>query len=127
MKEIKIGNTTYPIACNALTYISFKKVFNKGIYEDINVIRAYMLRQIGLIKQAEKDGMKAEDIPSAVSNSMINDLSEFIESITRIAYILIYTANKDFISFEEWCSTFNPNLQDDWISEVAEVTVDCFC
>lgn len=127
MKEIKIGEDTYPIDCNALTYVEFKKIFGIGIYEDINVIRKYMLKQLELIKEAQKDNIEVKKIIEIVSKAQIDDVSSFIESITRITYILIKTANDDFMEYKEWLKTFNPKLQDDWISEVTGYAVDCFC
>lgn len=127
MKEVKIGDNNYKIDCNALTYIEFKKIFGIGIYEDINVIRKYMLKQLELIKEAQKDNVDVKKIVEIVSRAQIDDVSSFIESITRITYILIKTADENFMEYNEWLKTFNPKLQDSWISEVTGYTVDCFC
>ena len=55
-------------------------------------------------------------------------LDDFIEAITEIAYICCYTANEKIGSYEEWLRGIpRINTNDDWIVEVTEFAVDCFC
>ena len=39
MKTITICGKEYSIACNAYTRFEYKRIFNKGIFEDIGITR----------------------------------------------------------------------------------------
>ena len=59
---------------------------------------------------------------------MNNHIDDFIEVITRIAYILIYSANEKVEEYENWLRKIkNLKIDDDWVAEVTELAVDCFC
>ena len=112
MKKIKICNVDYNIDANALTGIQYRKKFNRGIREDIVVL---------------KDSLNKQLIDK-LSGLIIDDIDLFIEAATRIAYILIYTANPEIDEYEDWLKSI-PKIKsnDEWIAEVAEVAADCFC
>ena len=46
MRKITIGKKEYPIDCNALTFINYRKKFNRGIFEDIEIIENFLTVQI---------------------------------------------------------------------------------
>ena len=45
MKQIKIDGNTYDADCNALTYVLHKRIFNRGIMQDIRIIQNYLITQ----------------------------------------------------------------------------------
>jgi len=59
---------------------------------------------------------------------MLDDIDLFAEAATRIAYIMIHTANEKVEEYEEWLRNI-PSLKtnDEWIAEVTEFAVSCFC
>ena len=58
---------------------------------------------------------------------MEDNIEKFVESATRIVYILIKEYN-DIDEYEDWLRTVPPlKINDDWIVEVAEFAVNCFC
>ena len=130
MKTIVICDKEYNIECNAFTYIQYRKVFNRGIFEDIQVLKDYLITQtVTSIQLKEKNPKLSEiEIAEKLSEVMISKLDGFIEAVTRIAYILIYSANEnidDYETFLKGIKTFK--IDDDWIVEVTEFAVDCFC
>ena len=130
MKTIVICDKEYNIECNAFTYIQYRKVFNRGIFEDIQVLKDYLVTQtVTSIQLKEKKPKLSEiEIAEKLSEVMISTLDRFIEAVTRIAYILIYSANEnidDYETFLKGIKTFKSD--DDWIVEVTEFAVDCFC
>lgn len=124
MREIDINGEKYNIDCNSWTYIQFKKVFGIGIFEDIAIIRNYLIKQTESMIKIKESKSPIESI----SKYMSEDVSEFFEAITRITYIMIYTANDGkIISYDEWLKSIKKiNIDDDWIVEVTEFAVNCF-
>mgnify|MGYP000866364499 CR=1 FL=1 len=131
MKKIKIGNVECNINCTAYTTLLHKKIFNKNIFKDIRNLQEYLVKQtLKLLEIKEKFPELSEDEIKKYLNNFISedDIGEFVESATRITYILLKTANEDIEEYEEWLKTV-PALKtnDEWIIEVAEFAVDCFC
>lgn len=130
MKTIVIDGNEYNIECNALTYIQYKKVFNKGIFADMDTIKDYLVRQTLKANEIKEKypQMSEQEIDTQVGNYMNNYIDDFIEVITRIAYILIYSANEKIEEYENWLRKIKSfKIDDDWVAEVTELAVDCFC
>lgn len=136
MKTIVIDGNEYNIECNALTYIQYKKVFNKGIFADMDIIKDYLVRQMLKANELKEKypQMSEQELDTQVGNYMNNYIDDFIEVITRIAYILIYSAHdkteedEEIEEYEEWLRKIkNLKIDDDWVAEVTEFAVDCFC
>ena len=130
MKTIVIDGNKYDIECNALTYIQYKKVFNKGIFADMDIIKDYFIRQTLKANELKEKypQMSEQEIDTQVGNYMNNYIDDFIEVITRIAYILIYSANEKIEEYENWLRKIKSfKIDDDWVAEVTELAVDCFC
>ena len=91
-------------------------------------MQEYLIKQAVITKQVEdKDISEAEKV-SIVSNYMNKFVDDFVIAITRITWILIYTADKSVEEYEKWLENIsNFKIDDDWIVEVAEFAVDCFC
>lgn len=130
MKTITIDGKQYEIDCNAFTYIQYRKIFNKGIFEDTKVLKDYLvLQSVTAIELKDKFPNLTEiELSEKLSNIMLTKIDGFIEAVTRIAYILIYTANEKAEEYEKFLKGIkNFKIDDDWIVEVTEFAVDCFC
>lgn len=130
MKQITICDKQYNIECNAFTYVQYRKVFNRGIFEDIQVLKDYLITQtLKTIEIKEKYPKITEiELSSKISEIMIPKLDGFIEAVTRIAYILIYSINENIESYELFLKGIKSfKIDDEWIVEVTEFAVDCFC
>lgn len=130
MKQIVIEGNKYDIDCNGLTYILHKRLFNRGIMQDIHILQNYIITQTikaNELKQKLPD-LSEEQINEQVSKFMNDYIDDFIEAITRIAYTLMYTASDKIASYEDFLRSIkNFKIDDDWIVEVTEIAVDCFC
>ncbi len=130
MKQIAIDGNKYDIECNAFTYILHKRLFNRGIMQDIHVLQNYILTQTVKANEIKTKLPKLSEaeINNQVANFMNEYIDDFIEAITRIAYTLMYTANEKLVGYEEFLRSIkNFKIDDDWIVEVTEFAVDCFC
>ncbi len=128
MKQIVICDKEYDIDCNAFTRFQYKKVFNKGIFEDIKVLNEFSEKQNQIRKDLEEKNASEEDIEKAINYSMMENLDDFIDVIEKIAYILIYTVNPKMETFENWLKGIKKiDLSANWISEVTELAVNSFC
>lgn len=130
MKRIEIDGKTYDIDCNALTYINYRKKFNRGIFEDIDIIQRFVTMQVLQANQLKEENpeIDKEKMVEQLSNLMLKVLDEYIEAVTRIAYICCFTANEKIGDYEDWLKGIKRiNTNDKWIVEVTEFAVDCFC
>lgn len=130
MKQIKIDGNTYDVDCNALTYVLHKRIFNRGIMQDIRIIQNYLITQTIEANKLKNQFPELSDseLDDRVSRFMNNYIDEFIEAITRIAYTLIYTANNKIASYDDFLRNIKKfKIDDDWIVEVTELAVNCFC
>lgn len=131
MKKINICGKEFDIDCNAFTYVEYRKKFKEnGIFKDFETINNFTTMQVlltGQLKEKNPEITEAELIKE-ISRTMISYMDEYIEAITRVAYICCYTANKNIGSYEEWLKGLTRvNTNDQWIVEVTELAVDCFC
>ena len=128
MKTITICGKEYNIDCNALTYVKYKSIFKSGILKDMQYIENYLIKQTVVSRQLDEKKISEDEKANKLSEYMINDTDEFVTKITQLAWILMYTADNKIESYESWLSSITKfNITDDWISEVAEFAVDCFC
>ena len=130
MKQIVIEGNKYDIDCNGLTYILHKRIFDRGIMQDIHVLQNYIITQTIKANEIKTKFPKLSDaeINNQVANFMNDYIDNFIEAITRIAYTLMYTADEKIASYEDFLRSIkNFKIDDDWIVEVTEFAVDCFC
>lgn len=130
MKTITICGKEWEIDCNALSYVKYRKFFDRGIFDDIKILQSFLTKQVLLTEDLKKENPEIDDatIISSLSRVMLDDMDLFAEAATRIAYIMIYTANKKVSNYEEWLESI-PSLKtnDEWIAEVTEFAVSCFC
>lgn len=128
MKQIEICGKKYEIDCNALTFVKYKSIFKTGIMKDMFFIQNYLIKQSVIASQYKDKNISEEEKLNQISTYMIDDTDEFVTKITQIAWILVYTANNKIEEYEEWLKSItNFKIDDDWIVEVTEFAVDCFC
>lgn len=128
MKTIEICGKKYEIDCNAFTFVEYKKIFKTGILKDMQFIQNYLIKQSVLESQLEEKETNEYKKASQLSEYMISDTDEFISKITQITWILIYTKNEKVESYDKWLKSIERlKIDDDWIVEVTEFAVDCFC
>ena len=130
MKQIAIDGKNYDIDCNALTYITYRKKFNRGIFEDIDIIQKFLTMQVLQANQLKEENPKISEseMVKQLSNLMLKVIDEYVEAVTRIAYICCYTANEKTGEYEDWLKEIKRiKTNDKWIVEVTEFAVDCFC
>ena len=128
MKTITICGKEHKLECNALTYVKYKNFFKRGIIEDVQILQDYLIKQTVITKQVEEKNITEAEKLLMVSNYMNQYVDDFIIVTTRIAWILIYTADKDIEEYEKWLEGISSfKIDDDWIVEVAEFAVSCFC
>lgn len=130
MKKIEINGISYDIDCNAFTYIDYRKKFNRGIFQDIDILRRFTTTQVLLANKYKKENPTLTDaqIEILLSKDMLQNLDEYIEASTRLAYSLIYTADDKIGSYEDWLKNIKQiKTNDKWIVEVTEFAVDNFC
>lgn len=128
MKQIEICGKKYDIDCNALTYVKYKSIFKTGIVKDMSFIQNYLIKQSVISSQYKDKNLSDSEKLNQISNYMIDDTDEFVTKVTQIAWILIYTANNKTGEYEEWLKSItNFKIDDNWIAEVTEYAVNCFC
>ena len=130
MKKVKICDREFDIDCNALTYIQYRKKFNRGIFEDFEIIQNFITMQTLMANQLKKENPEISEaqITAQLSRIMRKDIDEYIEAVTRITYICCYTANENIGEYEDWLKNIKRlKTTDKWIVEVTEFAVDCFC
>ena len=130
MKKVKICDREFDIDFNALTYIQYRKKFNRGIFEDFEIIQNFITMQTLMANQLKKENPKITEveITTKLSRLMLKSIDNYIEAVTRIAYICCYTANPKIGEYEDWLKLIKRiNTTDDWIVEVTEFAVDNFC
>lgn len=130
MKTIEICGKKYEIDCNALTYVKYREMFARGIFDDIKILQDFLTKQVYLTKKLKDENPEVDDVViiNNLSTLMIDDMDLFVEAATRIAYIMIYTANKEIEEYENWLEKISSiKTNDEWIVEVTEFAVNCFC
>ena len=128
MKTITICGKEFPIECNAFTRFQYKSIFGKGIFEDISVLNDFSTKQEELRKELKKKKLSDEEIDNEINKMMLQHVDDFLFVIEKMAYILIYTANSNIGSFEDWLKGITKiELSENWTSEVAELAVNSFC
>ena len=130
MKTIEICGKKYEIDCNALTYVKYRNMFNRGIFDDLNILQDFLVKYAYLTKKIKDENPDIDDITiiNSLSTLMIDDMDLFAEAATRMAYIMIYTANKEIEEYENWLEKISSiKTNDEWIVEVTEFAVNCFC
>lgn len=129
MKEITIGGVSYPVKSNALTRLHYKKLFGVGIFQDISKMSIANNVQEELRTTLKAQGKTKKEIEEAVNNEMLKYTDDILDIAFRFAYVLIYTANPNFMTFEKWLSEESMNkidFESGWIQEATEYITSTF-
>lgn len=120
MKTITINNVEQKINCNALTYLYYRQIFDKSIFDDINIIREFLLLQIKANSIEEKD-------KDEINKNILLKLNLYIDAISRLTYTAIYTQNQNIEDYMVWIKK-NEILEqnNDCISIIIENVINCF-
>lgn len=117
MRTIAINNIEYKVSCNSLTYLYYSQIFNENIFNDINIVREFLLLQFN------SDVVNIEENDKTI----LLKLNSFINAINRLTYVAIYTKNKDIEDYAKWIEKNKLLEQDnDCIAIIIEDIVDCF-
>lgn len=128
MKKITINGKEYEIDCNAFTQVQYQRFFKTGILKDMKFIKEYLIKQSYVTEKLKLKIQDEAQLLSEVSDCMANDLDDFIIKITQIAWILIYSADNKVDDYETWMKSMKRfDVSDEWIAEVTETAVECFC
>ena len=128
MKTITICDKEYQIECNAFTQVQYKSIFKSGIIKDMQTIKEYLIKQTVISNQVNELKLNEAEKLSKISDFMSDDIDDFLIKVTQIAWILIYTANNKIEDYDTWLKSISKfKIDDDWIVEVTEFAVDCFC
>lgn len=128
MKTITICDKQFDIDCNALTYVKYKSFFKTGIIQDMQTVKEYLIKQSVISNQLKGTKLNDAERLEKISEYMKDDVDIFVIKVTQIAWILIYTANNRIEDYEDWLKSIKSfKIDDDWIAEVTEFAVNCFC
>ena len=129
MKKITINGVEYDCMSNALTRLHYKKLFGVGLFQDISKMTTINKKQVIIENQLKAEGLKGEELKKALEEAMLEYTDDLLDIVERFAYVLIYTANPNFKSFEEWLSEESMatiDFESDWIQEVTDYLVSTF-
>ena len=104
MKKITINGVEYDCMSNALTRLHYKKLFGVGLFQDISKMTTINKKQVIIENQLKAEGFKGEELKKELEEAMLEYTDDLLDIVERFAYVLIYTANPNFKSFEEWLS-----------------------
>lgn len=129
MKKITINGVEYDCMSNALTRLHYKKLFGVGLFQDISKMTTINKKQVIIENQLKAEGLKGEELKKELEEAMLEYTDDLLDIVERFAYVLIYTANPNFKSFEEWLSEESMatiDFESGWIQEVSEYLMSTF-
>ena len=127
IKTIKIGEVEYVLNSNAYTRFLYKKIFDKKILEDVQVITKFAMEVQEEQEKLNKENLSEEEKNTKLGLFALSVLDDYIDVLLQLTYIFIKCNDDGFMPFEEWLKTIdkvNPN--DSWVSEVTELAVSSF-
>jgi len=129
MKKININGVEYECLSNALTRLHYKKLFGTGIFKDISRLTTIYKARENVEKKLKEEGKTEEEIQNESAAFLVEFMDDIMDIIERFTYVIIYTANPDFESFEKWLSEESMakiDFESEWIQEVTEYVMDTF-
>lgn len=123
MEKIIIGEQEFTINCNAYTRVLYNSKFGNRIFQDIGKINDYNNE----LAKVDKEDISDEEKEVKKSKISLDNIDMVLDIIQKITYIEILTANKNFMSYEDWlCSIKSFDLNGEWVSKVMGAATDCF-
>lgn len=125
-KKLTICGKEYEICTNAFCMFEYKKVFKTGIIADIGRMNDYNVK-VAEIEEKCKQENRETDIEKEVNRVALEEFDNIIQIPLQLAYIFIKTADRNFMSFEDWLTSIEDiRIEDSWIAEVTELAVNSF-
>ena len=125
-KKITICGKEYEVCTNAFCMFEYKKQFKTGIIADIGKMNEYNIKVEEIEKKCKQEG-REEDIEKEVNKVALEEFDNIIQIPLQLAYIFIKTADRNFMSFEDWLTSIEDiRIEDSWIAEVTELAVNSF-
>lgn len=127
MKKIVINNTEFEILSTAYTRFLYNKKFERKLFKDLDEVTIYFKKNEEIREKLEKEGKDENEIAEIIGESSLDVIDDVLDIVFRITYILIYTANPNFESFESWLNKMeNVNLDAPWITECLDYCFSTF-
>ncbi len=124
MKNVKIGEQEYSLECNAFTRVLYKKVFERAIFKDISLLTDVFVNG----EKIDKEDITAEEKEQKKNKETLENYDDILDVVLQIAYIEIYTHDRQFMSYNEWLETLKKvSISEGWVTEVVSIATDCFC
>lgn len=125
-KKLTICGKEYEICTNAFCMFEYKKVFKTGIIADIGRMNDYNVKVAEIEEKCKQENREA-DIEKEVNRVALEEFDNIIQIPLQLAYIFIKTADRNFMSFEDWLTSIEDiRIEDSWIAEVTELAVNSF-
>lgn len=127
IKQVKIGEVEYVLNSNAYTRFLYKKLFGKGILEDVQVITQFAMEVQEEKDKLDKTKLSEEEKNAELGVFALSRLDGYMDVLLQLTYTFIKCNDESFMPYEDWLKTIdriNPN--DDWVSEVTELSVSSF-
>lgn len=124
MKRVKIGNEEYSLECNAFTRVLYKKVFGRAIFKDISLLTDISAKN----DKIDKENIEAEEKEQKKNKETLQQYDDILDVVLQLAYIEIYTHDRQFMSYEEWLESLEKvSISEGWVTEVVNIATNCFC
>lgn len=124
MKKVKIGEQEYSLECNAFTRVLYKKVFERAIFKDISLLTDVFVNG----EKIDKEDITTEEKEQKKNKETLENYDDILDVVLQIAYIEIYTHDRQFMSYNEWLETIKKvSISEGWVTEVVSIATDCFC
>ena len=124
MKRVKIGNEEYSLECNAFTRVLYKKVFGRAIFKDISLLTDISAKN----DKIDKENIEADEKEQKKNKETLQQYDDILDVVLQLAYIEIYTHDRQFMSYEEWLESLEKvSISEGWVTEVVNIATNCFC
>lgn len=124
MKKVTIGEKEYSLECNAFTRVLYKKIFGRAIFKDISLLTDFFTGT----QKIDKENISEEEKEAKKNKETLESYDDILDVIMQLAYIEIYTHDRQFMSYEEWLESLNKvSITEGWVTEVVNTATECFC
>lgn len=124
MKKVTIGEKEYSLECNAFTRVLYKKIFGRAIFKDISLLTDFFTGT----QKIDKENISEEEKEEKKNKETLENYDDILDVIMQLAYIEIYTHDRQFMSYEEWLESLNKvSITEGWVTEVVNTATECFC
>ena len=102
----------------------YKKVFERAIFKDISLLTDVFVNG----EKIDKEDITTEEKEQKKNKETLENYDDILDVVLQIAYIEIYTHDRQFMSYNEWLETIKKvSISEGWVTEVVSIATDCFC